>query len=363
MWIVWGIVALLLTYLLVVGLHELGHAITARYFHIHIQEIALGFGKKLLSIQSKTGPEWVLKLWPLGGYVKLLNTRIQPVAPDKWRVSFDKKPIGIRCLVLLAGGFMNLIVAWLCFFLVAGMGYYGTVPRIQNVSPHSLAAQAGIMKGDQLTSVNHTPVTSWQEASSAFILALGGKSIAMTLSPVTPSSLGTEHCVQLDLRHWRPVLSTHSLWEQMGIEPNHRIKHVYPPQSWFQAAQFATRQVVKTIYFFIYSVYLILTGHLPLFLLMGPLSFLDLTIRSFLQSAVTYLYFIAYFSLAVGMVNLLPLPGLDGGNILLALMEKVRGKPISVAAEVLCYRLATIAFCVIFAQLLANDMTRATLHH
>jgi len=102
----------------------------------------------------------------------------------------------------------------------------------------------------------------------------------------------------------------------------------------------------------------VLSGTVPFLLLLGPLGLLMTMVHSFLQGLAVFLYFIANLNLAVAIVNLLPLPGLDGGAIVYTCIEKIRGKPISVALEVLLHRLAMIALCVLFIQLIMNDVQR-----
>ena len=121
--IVWAALAVILSVLLVVGVHEAGHALAARLFHITIKRISIGFGRPLFTWRTRSGVEWVWALWPLGGYVHLLNTRNTMVSPEDYAFCFDKKPIGTRCIVLLSGIFANLLMAWLALVLLYSVGY------------------------------------------------------------------------------------------------------------------------------------------------------------------------------------------------------------------------------------------------
>ena len=107
--LVWSLLAIVLSLLIVVGLHEAGHAYAARIFNVNVTRISIGFGKPLFRWQGKNGCEWVWSLWPLGGYVRLLNTRIQPVSKKEITRCFDKKSVGARCLILLAGPAVNVV--------------------------------------------------------------------------------------------------------------------------------------------------------------------------------------------------------------------------------------------------------------
>jgi regulator of sigma E protease len=116
--------------------------------------------------------------------------------------------------------------------------------------------------------------------------------------------------------------------------------------------------IVSSLTFFLVMMKQLVLGHIPFIALLGPVGLFAEIIQSFHQGLVVFAFFIAQLSLAVGLVNLLPIPGLDGGSIAYAMLEKIRKKPISIALEVLLYRLALIVACVALVQLVMNDLTR-----
>ncbi len=128
--------------------------------------------------------------------------------------------------------------------------------------------------------------------------------------------------------------------------------------SFFQACQNAFLQIMGLLYFFLVMLKQLFTGHIPFAALLGPLGLFTAMVNSFLQGLAVFLYFIASLSLSVALVNLFPIPGLDGGSIVYALVEKVRGKPASIAMEILLHRLMFIAFSLVLVQLILNDMQR-----
>ncbi|WP_332248018.1 site-2 protease family protein [Legionella tunisiensis] len=165
--------AIALTLVLVVGIHEAGHAIVAKWFAVRIQRISIGFGKPLLSWRGKSGCEWVWSIWPLGGYVQLLNSRIQPVPKKDFNDCFDKKPVWVRCIILLAGAGANLLTAWLMLTIMFTLGYQQNAPVIQKIVPESIAAKAGFKAGDQITSIAAKKTPSWQDVGMRLIMVLG----------------------------------------------------------------------------------------------------------------------------------------------------------------------------------------------
>ncbi|WP_028388078.1 M50 family metallopeptidase [Legionella fairfieldensis] len=348
--------AIVLTLLLVVGLHEAGHAITARFFLVKIQRIAIGFGKPLLTWKDKAGREWVWAIWPLGGYVHMLNSRIQPVAEKDLALCFDKKPVWIRCIILLAGGVANLLTAWLALTLLFMLGYKQQLPFIQNVVPQSIAAKAGLQGGDRFVAIEGQTTNSWQEVGMGFIMAFGKEKVPALVS----GSDGRLRSVSLNLDYWHYTKKEDSILKSLGIIPAPAKFHTeqVAGQSPGQAVWLALTKSWRLIVFFLVMFKQLVTGVIPFAVLLGPLGLLAVSINSFLQGLAVFLYFIASLSLAVGLINLFPIPGLDGGSIVYALIEKWRGRPFSVALEVLLYRLTVIGFSVLFIQLLLNDVQR-----
>ncbi len=348
-----ALIAIILTLVLVIGIHEAGHALAARFFKIKIQRIAIGFGKPLIQWRSRSGCEWVLGRWFLGGYVHLNNTRIAPVEPKDYSSCFDKKPIWQRIIVLLAGVCANMITAWLAFIVVFYVGIQYRIPQIQTVQPNSVAAKAGMMPQDQLMSIGGVSTTSWQDVGQELIMLWGEKNIPVSLKTNT----GQIKQSTLDLSQIQFNEHTRSLLTSLGISPN--IKAIYQKvqaPSFLAAVQQAYSTIVHFIYFFLIILKQLFTGVIPFSVLLGPVGLFAASIASLSQGIVVFLYFIAGLSVAVAFINLFPIPGLDGGSILYACIEKIRGQPISVPLEILIYRLMMILMFLMLVQLLKNDI-------
>lgn len=351
-----AITAIILTLLLVVGIHESGHALVARYFHVTIKKISIGFGKPLLRWQTRSGCEWVWAMFPLGGYVQLENTRIAPVSPAQHSGCFDKKPIWQRILILLAGAMANMITAWLALVLVYTLGLSYTIPQIKLVQPDSPAALAGIVAGDQFVSIAGHPTPSWNDVGMQLVILWGKKEVPMTLSRDNGRKLN-EVTLNLSQVQFRGLKST--LLTGLGMEPNlsaARATLRFP--SIGDAIRHTNETIRNMLYFFLMIFKQLFSGVIPFSMLLGPLGLFAASITSLTQGIVVFLFFIASLSLAVALVNLFPIPGLDGGSIAYAVIEKVRGKSMSVAMELLLHRLVFIAFCLVLVHLLMNDFQR-----
>ncbi|MCL9685498.1 M50 family metallopeptidase [Legionella maioricensis] len=350
-----ALLAIILTLILVVGIHEGGHALVARFFHVKIKKISIGFGKPLLQWQSKSGCDWVWAMWPLGGYVQLLNTRITPVDPKEYPVCFDKKPVWIRILILLAGPLANLITAWLALVLVFYIGINYKLPQIQSVQANSAAAQAGVLVGDQFIAIGGYPTPSWQEVGMELVSLWGKKDVKVTLKQTNQQLKD----ISLDLSQIKFTGREKSLLASMGISPNLSAPNgVMRSSSFLEATQQASTTIVHMVKFFMMILKQLFSGVIPFAILLGPIGLFAASVASLKQGVVVFIFFIASFSLAVAVVNLFPVPGLDGGSILYSIIEKIRGKPMSVALEVLIYQLMFIAFCLLLVHLVTNDLTR-----
>lgn len=348
-------VAIVLTLLVVIGIHEAGHAVAARLFHVRIQRISIGFGRPLFRFKSNRQIEWVWSLLPLGGYVHLLNSRIHAVQPEHLLNCFDQQAIWKRVVILMAGALANLLVGWAAFSMISGMGYQQLPPVISAVRASSIAAESGLKSGDRIVAIGGQETPSWREVGMQLMMKLGKQAVTVTLDHES----GAARQATLDLKQWQTQSQGQDLLATLGIEPD---PAVFPKQveglSALPAMLSAFWQVMDLIWFFLILLKQLVFGVIPFSLLLGPIGFFSEMMGSFFQGMVIYLYFVASLSLAVALINLFPIPGLDGGSILYAIIEKIRGKPISIALEVLLHRLAFILFCVMLIQLLLNDLGR-----
>ncbi len=350
-----AMLAIILTLVLVIGVHEAGHALVARLFKIKIKRIAIGFGKPLLQWQSRSGIEWVLGRWFLGGYVQLNNTRISPVNAEEYPSCFDKKPIWQRIIVLSSGVWANVLIAWCAFILVFYIGIQYRIAEIQTVQANSVAAKAGIKEHDQFLSIGATSIASWQDVGQELIILWGTKGIPISLK----TSDGQIKQSILDLSSIQFKEQTGSLLNSLGITPNLKAnQQLLKASSFSEAVYKANTAIVHYLYFFVIILKQLFTGVIPFSVLLGPIGLFATSIISLTQGMMVFVYFIASLSLAVALINLLPIPGLDGGSILYACIEKIRGQPISIPLEILIYRLMMIIVFLVLVQLLKNDLAR-----
>lgn len=350
-----GFIGIVLTLLLVVGIHEWGHFLAARFYNVKIKRISIGFGRPLLKYHSRKGIEWVWAILPLGGYVHLLNSRIEPVNDKELPFAFDKKPIYQRIIILLAGAFANFLAAFIFLTLMYFLGFTQRMPQIATVEPASIAANAGIKEGDRILAINGFPTHSWQEVGMRLIEFFGKSKVILDVE-----NKNEQRVLLLNLNQWHFKKGKANLLSSLGLsaDKSDATKEAVPGRNLIKASYLALHKINDLLHFYLIMLKQIITAKIPFFVLLGPLGLFAVSANSFMQGLAVFLSFIASFSIAVGLVNLFPIPGLDGGLIVYALLEKIRKKPISVAMEILLHQLVSILAVILLIQLVLNDLTR-----
>lgn len=167
------IVSFLVALLILVSIHEFGHFYVARRCGVKVHRFSIGFGKVLCSWRDKQGTEYALAALPLGGYVKMLDEREGNVAPEERHLAFNNKTVWQRIAIVAAGPLANFLLAILLFWVLLLQGQRDLIPIIDSVAPGSIAAQAGLEKGQEIVSVDGEPTPTWQALNKALLNRLG----------------------------------------------------------------------------------------------------------------------------------------------------------------------------------------------
>lgn len=358
------ILAILATVTFLICSHELGHLWLARLAGIKVVRFSIGFGKPLFSIKTAKGTEIVLAAIPLGGYVKLFDEREKEVLPEDLNKAFNRKSIVSRIAVIIAGPMANFLVAAVAFWLAFSIGVSQIKPIIGSITSNSIAAHASVAPNSTITKINNQPVYSWLDVSIAVMQQLGNGGTMMLLTRQENS----EHINQLDISQWKLDPLQPDPIRSLGInpklpEPNpdsavrkqYLINLHYPiTQAWIPALQ----NTLNFIKFNFIITYKMLTGIISLKSLGGPLTLFENMDFAVKLDFANYLASLAILSITIGFINLLPIPALDGGQLLFLIIEAVRGKPLSIAMQVLIFRLGVIVLAMLMVQALTNDLLR-----
>lgn len=368
--IVLAILTFLSVVIIIVVVHEFGHFSVAKFFGMKVQRFSIGFGKPLWSFFDKEGTEYALAPIPLGGYVKLVDTREGEVAPEDLPYAFDQRPLYQRFLVVLAGPLFNFIFAIICFWAVLSIGVTTVKPIVGTVIADSPAAKAGVKPGEQIIAVNGRETFHWAAVSMALVRHYGEKGfLNLTVKEPEQTEVKTSE-VHLDLQNWKLDALKPNPLEGLGIKPyipNNKVdgklkwpKELLQERSYplFPALIHAVSETYNFITFNFIILSKMITGVISWRGIGGPLTIMEAAAIAAKQGFVIYVNFLALLSISIGILNLLPIPGLDGGQIFFQLIELLRGKPVSVRVQLLVFRLGIIILLLIMVQAIVNDLLR-----
>lgn len=309
------ILAAVFVFGLVVLVHELGHFIVAKLVGMRVDEFAIGFGPKLISFQ-KGETRYSLRAIPLGGFNKIAGMDPEEELDDR---SYLKKPIGFRFLVIAAGSMMNLLLPILIFFLIyTGVGLVQPVndlPVPGEVLENRAAQKAGFLPDDQVISINGKSVGTWKEMTGQ-IQTLPGDRPAVFLVKRQNQEKSLQVVPEKDERSGRVVIGIMQKSERVRVGPIDAIVMSFD-RTWklTYAIYDGLKQMVTS------KAGVELSGPIGVARMAGEVASND--------GIIGLLGFTAFLSINLGIMNLLPIPALDGGHLLVLLVEWVRGKPLN----------------------------------
>ena len=338
--------------------HELGHFSVARFFGMGVSTFSLGFGPKLLKWQrGKT--EYALSLVPLGGYVALVGETDEAEIPEGFtpEESFSLRPAWQRLLVVLAGPFANLLMAWLLYFgLAASVGTPVLVPEVGSLQENSPAARAGLLPGDLILAVDGKDITSWDEMSAA-IAESRGVPMDLTLERKEDGRLTTVHISLAAERSTRKTIfgEEEEAW-LVGVRSSGRV--LTRPESISSAFVVGFEQTWKMIALTWQGFVKLIERVVPVDQVGGPIMIAQLVGEQAQQGLAGLLALTALISINLGILNLLPIPVLDGGTILFCLLELCFRRPVNRKVQEYAMRLGLTLLVALMLLATFNDVVR-----
>lgn len=441
--VLWSTVFLLLTFAILVVVHEYGHFYAARKFGVKVLRFSVGFGKVVWSKRDSQGTEFAVSMLPLGGYVQMLGEQSEPeqgISPKEWQEqSLLSKPAWQRIIIAAAGPAANLLFAVMACWVLNVSGITTSIPFVGELAQDSPAAQAGLSNGQRITSVDGRETLSWLAIALALSERLGDTG-TLTISAQRPGeNRPSNHLIPLNqwlvgVRDPNPmkdlglnnrlppaimgVIQPDSAAARAGLQEYDQIlavngKSVSSWQQWVEqvrnspdrplnlTVQRGYRELLLTLtparrqakdkVFGQAGVYRPLvqirygpieaigqavkdTAQLTMLTLSiikkliiglvspttmgGPLAIADAAGSAASQGFETFLYMLALLSISLGVINLLPIPVLDGGHILFASLEMVRGKPLSEKAQLIGLRIGSFFVLAVMFLVIFNDINR-----
>ena len=320
-----GFIYAIIALSILIVVHEFGHFIVARLVNVKVITFSLGFGKKLLKF-NRGETEYAISAMPLGGYVKMLGeSPTEEVSDEDKERSFSHKSPFQRFLIVFAGPFFNILFALAIIYLALLFNGYGVVPaKVGNVQQGSPAFEAGIRAGDLVTKINSTKINSWDELTNEMVFAKlqpmnftferEGKTFTVIITPIEKEE--------------KNLLGGITKRKIIGIELKtktieRRRLNIFSaiPKS-FEVTYTMTKAMLRGLYHMI-------IGDISTKEIGGPIAILQLTGKHAEGGLWSLSFFIAFISINLGIVNLFPIPVLDGGHILFNFIEIITRKRFS----------------------------------
>lgn len=347
----------------IVGIHEWGHFIAARLIGIKVLRFSIGFGKPLLRWHGKKGTEYVLAAIPLGGYVQMLDENESPVKHEELSLAFNRKPAYKKILVVLAGPLANFLLAFLIYWILLMMGVTVLRPIVGEVTPHSIADQARFQPQQEIMRINDEPTSGWMSVIIQLFLHVGDEKPLMIETKHLKTDQLTNHRLEMQnvlLDDYQP-----DPLKSIGMMP-------YLPQTvgsqqallrWMQyqplpALHHAWRNLKLGIQLNGITFAKMLKGQISLHSMGGPMTIIEIAGLSLKQGIISFLSFIAFFSISIGIINLFPIPGLDGGHLLFHTIEWLTGRSIPITVQAILLRIGIFILLLLFLQVIINDVIR-----
>ena len=339
--------------------HEFGHYVVGRLFGVGAEVFSIGFGREIVGWTDRQGTRWKVGWLPLGGFVRFVGDMNPASAPEVTGVdvpeadrarSFHHKPVWQRFLIVLAGpmaNFLLAIVIFAAFFAI--LGFPQTPSLVHAVAPGGAAERAGLAPGDRIVAVNGRATDSFEDLAS-FVALRPNHQVSIEFvrdgeRRRVPARVASE--VQTDRFGQRFEIG------RLGVfAPGRAFVQLSPLELLPTAAGYT----VKTTRSMVDGLWQIISGRRSVKDLGGPLKIAQIAGQQASLGAFEFIQLLAFFSINLGFINLLPVPMLDGGHLLFYGIEAVRRRPVSLRVQDWAFRggLAFILALLVFTTV--NDL-------
>lgn len=346
-----GLLVSILVLSFLIFFHELGHFLAARFFGVRVEVFSIGFGKAFFKRQYGD-TEYRLSYIPLGGYVKMKGQDdSDPKKIDYSSDSYATQAPWKRIIILFAGSFFNILLAFLLYIVVAVSGERVLSPIIGEVSPDMPAFYAGLKSGDRIVKIDGQEIKSWDGISRAIV-----SSDSYITMLIQRESRYFDVRIEPRLADSKNIFGEDIKKRLVGIAPKGEVETVY--FSLFEAIPNALYKTIEASKLIIKGMQKLVEGVVPVDQVGGVISIVQVTDAASSIGIGALLTLTALISVNLGILNLLPIPALDGGHIIFTLYEMIRGKKPN---EEVLYRLTLGGWAILFGLMflgLYNDITR-----
>uniref|UniRef100_C6E519 Zinc metalloprotease n=1 Tax=Geobacter sp. (strain M21) TaxID=443144 RepID=C6E519_GEOSM len=332
--------------------HELGHFLFAKAFGVGVEKFSLGFGPKIYG--KKVGEtEYLLSALPLGGYVKMVGEGEDAEISEEDRArSFAEKPVLQRIVIVAAGPIFNLLFAYILFIVIFMIGVPAVTTKVGDVVADKPAAKAGVKAGDTIRSVNGKPVARWDDFAK--IIAEG--KLAPVEVEVERGQTAMKFTMVPESRTSKNLLGDTVTQPVIGVvAAGETVIDHFPPG---EAIARGSAQCWNVIRLTVLSLVRLVERAIPLDNIGGPIMIVKMAGEQAAAGGVSFLAFVALLSVNLGVLNLLPVPILDGGHLAFFLIELVTGRPVGKRAREIAQQVGLVLLIGLMMLAFYNDIAR-----
>jgi regulator of sigma E protease len=354
----------LISFAIVLGLlifvHEFGHFIWAKFFGVKVLKFSLGFGPKLISKQYGE-TEYLVSAFPLGGYVKMFGENPSEIAeeklsPNELKRSFATRPVWQRFIIVAGGPVFNLIFAMFLFFcivFVAGLPQPVDNTGIGGVGQDSPAAEAGLQAGDSIIAIDGQETELWEDVS-LLIKNSEGREVVIT---VRRGGDTLEIAVKPRMEKTKNIFGEEVGERYMvGIARSEEV--TYERVGFVKSLQSGISQTWSWMYLTVMGLVKIIQKVVPASELGGPILIAKIAGERMEAGWINFLYFMGVLSVNLGILNLLPIPILDGGHLVFFSVEAILRKPLNLRTMEIMQQIGLVLLATLMIFVFYNDLVR-----
>lgn len=349
---------LLLLFILgiIILVHEFGHFIWAKTFGVHIYEFSIGMGPLLHTHKGKKdGINYNIRAIPIGGFVSMAGEVYDSgeVDENNKKIKKDKlmcnKKWWQRLIILVAGVVNNFILAIVILFVYTLIWSGGAItPKVLDVVADKPAAAAGLKSGDVITSINGYKVASWDKAQ--IILYYKNNNEYYTFE--VKHTDGTKEEIKIKpeiIKDEKTGAESKLFGIQIDAEDTSNV---------FKSFVYSIRKFNSIISSMVYTIWGLISGKIGLSALSGPVGIYEVVGETINYGINYFLYILAFLSINVGFINILPFPAFDGGHVLFLIIEKIKGSPVNAKIENTCHLIGFILIFLLMIVVTISDIIK-----
>ncbi len=355
---------MIVNFIVVLGIlifvHELGHFLVAKLMGVKVEKFSLGFGPKLFG-RTVGETEYLVSVFPLGGYVKMFGEggyveaasgegQVELTEEEKKR-SFFHKTIPQRMAIVFAGPLFNMLFAWFLFVALFLAGMPVLKATVGDVLPDKPAAMAGLQQGDLITAINGQKVNQWEEfsgrmakISDTITLNIERAGVPLTIE-ITPEVGESKNLFGETIQK-----------SMIGITPAYDIENM--SFGLIDSIRLGTAKAVEIIRLTALSLVKLFQGVVPLNTLGGPIMIADMANKAAQTGGATFFMLMAVISVNLGILNLLPIPVLDGGHLMFYSIEGIIRRPVPIKVREFAQQAGVLLLIGMMVLAFYNDIIR-----